>query len=87
MNKLLIELLATMVFTFMVFASGNYLVIGATLSVLIFLSGGYVLVNPVLALTQWLHGKYNLTYMINLIIVEIIGALLGLYAFKFIYNL
>jgi len=87
MKKLLIELLATMVFTFIVFASGNYLVIGATLSILIYLSGGYVLVNPILALTEWIHGTFNLTYMINMVIAEIIGALIGLYAYKFIYNI
>jgi glycerol uptake facilitator-like aquaporin len=87
MNKLLIEMIATMVFTFMVFASGNYLVIGATLAILIYLSGGYVLVNPILALTQWLHGTFNTSYMIKMILVEIIGALFGLYAYKFIYNI
>jgi len=87
MKKLLMELFATMVFTFIVFASGNYLVIGATLAILIYLSSGYVLVNPILALTEWLNGTFNVTYMINMIIAEIIGALLGLYAYKFIYNI
>lgn len=87
MNKLLIEMLATMVFTFMVFASGNYLVIGSTLAILIYLSGGYVLVNPIVALTQWLYGTFDTTYMINMINVEIIGALLGFYAYRWIYNI
>lgn len=87
MNKLLIEMLATMVFTFIVFASGNYLVIGATLAILIYLSGGYALVNPILALTQWLNGTFNSASMIKIVLVEIIGALLGLYLYKFIYNI
>jgi len=87
MNKLLIEFLSTLVFTFMVFASGNYLVIGATLAILIYLSNGYALVNPVLALSKWLNGTFNISYMLNIVLVEIVGAILGLYAYKFIYNI
>lgn len=87
MNKLLIEFLATMIFTFIVFASGNYLVIGATLAILIYLSNGYALVNPVLALSKWLNGTFNIAYMFKLLLVEVIGAILGLYAYKFIYNI
>jgi len=87
MNKLLIEFLATMIFTFIVFASGNYLVIGATLAILIYLSNGYALVNPVLVLAKWLNGTFNIAYMFKLLLVEVIGALLGLYTYKFIYNI
>lgn len=87
MNKLLIECLSTLVFTFIVFASGNYLVIGATLAILIYLSNGYALVNPAIALSKWLNGTFSLSYMFNIILVEIVGALLGLYAYKFIYNI
>jgi glycerol uptake facilitator-like aquaporin len=87
MNKLIIEFLSTMVFTFIIFASGNYLVIGATLAILIYLSNGYALVNPVIALAKWLNGTFNTTYMFKLMLVEVIGAVLGLYAYKFIYNI
>ena len=87
MNKLLIEFLATMVFTFIVFASGNYLVMGATLSVLVYLSNGYALVNPILAFSKWLNGTFNIAYMFKIVLVEMVGALLGLYLYKFMYGI
>ena len=87
MKNLLIEFVSTVIFTFMVFATGgNYLMVGAVLSIIIYYSKGIALVNPILALAKYVNHNLPLIVTTKIIIVEIIGALIGVYLYKTIYN-
>ena len=84
MNKYLVEFLGTMLITFVMFATGNWLAIGSTLAVAIFL-GGYISTaayNPAVAISLYAAGKLPESDLIPYIIVEILGALGAFYAYK-----
>jgi len=84
MNKYLVEFIGTMLFSFVIFTTGNYLAIGATLALCILfggpISGGVF--NPAITIALYNAGKLNKSDVIPYIIVQILGALAGVYAFK-----
>ena len=86
-NKYLVEFLGTMFLVFIIFATGNYLAIGAALAIGVFLggqiSGGAF--NPAVAFALYNAGKITKSDLLPYIIVEILGALAGFYAYtKFV---
>jgi aquaporin Z len=88
MNKYLVEFLGTMFLMFVIFATGNYLAIGAALALIVFLggpiSGGAF--NPAVAIGLYKAGKLTTADLLPYIIVEILGALAGYEAYKRVVN-
>ena len=88
MNKYLVEFLGTMFLMFVIFATGNYLAIGAALALIALLggpiSGGAF--NPAVAIGLYSAGKLNTADLLPYIIVEILGALAGYEAYKRFVN-
>jgi glycerol uptake facilitator-like aquaporin len=88
MNKYLVEFLGTMFLAFVVFATGHWLAIGAALAVIAFIggpiSGGAY--NPAIAISLYSAGKLAKSDVLPYVIVEILGALAGFYAYKNFVN-
>jgi aquaporin Z len=88
MNKYLVEFLGTMFLMFVIFATGNYLAIGAALALIALLggpiSGGAY--NPAVAIGLYSAGKLTTADLLPYIIVEILGALAGYEAYKRFVN-
>jgi aquaporin Z len=84
MGRILVEFLGTMFLMFVIFATGNYLAIGAALAIAVFLggpiSGGAF--NPAVAISLYSAGKLAKTDLIPYIIVEILGGLAGFFLSK-----
>ena len=84
MNKYLVEFLGTALLSFVVFATGNYLAIGAALAIAALLggpiSGGAF--NPAIAIALLAAGKLSRNDLIPYIVAQIIGALVGFYLVK-----
>ena len=84
LHKYLVEFLGTMFLAFIIFATGNYLAIGAALAVIALLggpvSGGSY--NPAITLALYNSGKLMKSDIVPYIIVEILGALAGFEAYK-----
>jgi aquaporin Z len=84
MNKYLVEFLGTALLSFVVFATGNYLAIGAALAIAALLggpiSGGAF--NPAIAVALLAAGKLPRNDLIPYIVAQIIGALVGFYLVK-----
>lgn len=83
MNKYLVEFLGTMFLMFVIFATGNWLAIGFGLAIPVLLggpiSGGAF--NPAVAIALYASGKLPKPDLLPYIIVEILGALAGFYAY------
>ena len=88
LNKYLVEFLGTMFLSFIIFSTGNYLAIGSALAIGIFLggsiSGGSF--NPAVTLALYNSGKLMKSDIVPYIVVEILGALAGLEAYKRFVN-
>jgi aquaporin Z len=83
-NKYLTEFLGTALLSFVIFATGNYAAIGAALAVGIMIGGpvsGGVF-NPAIAMALYSAGKLAKRDLIPYIMVEGLGALFGLWAYK-----
>jgi hypothetical protein len=85
-SKVFIEFLSTIVFTFFVFSSSNYLVIGAVLALIIYFTKGFALVNPALAFAKWIEGSISTGFMLQLVGVEMLGALIGFELYSIVYK-
>jgi aquaporin Z len=83
LNKYLVEFLGTMFLMFVIFATGNWLAIGFGLAIPVLLggpiSGGAF--NPAVAIGLYSAGKLAESDLLPYIIVEILGALAGFYAY------
>ncbi len=83
MNKYIVEFLGTMFLTLVIFATGNWVAIGAALAIGVLLggpvSGGAF--NPAVAISLYSSGKLAKNDLIPYIIVEILGALAASYAY------
>ncbi len=77
MNRYLIELLGTTLFSFSIFATGNYLIIGATLAIVILMSRGIGAFNPAISIALFYANKLSVNDLIPSIIAQIIGGLAG----------
>jgi glycerol uptake facilitator-like aquaporin len=88
MNKYLVEFLGTALLVFTIFATNNWIAIGAALSIGVLLggkiSGGAF--NPAVAISLYAAGKLSKSDLIPYIIVEILGALAAFYAYKKFVN-
>jgi aquaporin Z len=88
MNKYLVEFLGTMFLVFVIFATSNWLAIGAALSVAILLGGAVSggAFNPAVAISLYSAGKIAKSDVLPYIIAEILGALAAFYAYKNFVN-
>lgn len=88
MNKYLVEFLGTMFLMFVIFATGNWLAIGAALGVAVLLGGAVSggAFNPAVAISLYSAGKIAKTDVLPYIIAEILGALAAFYAYKKFVN-
>ena len=88
MNKYLVEFLGTMFLMFVIFATGNWVAIGAALAVAVYLGGAISggAFNPAVAISLYAAGKVSKSDLVPYIIVEILGALAAFYVYKKFVN-
>jgi len=83
-GKIFVEFVGTMFLVFVIFATNNYLAIGAALAIAVFIggpiSGGAF--NPAVAMAMYSAGKLPNTDLIPYLIGEILGGLAGLALFQ-----
>lgn len=81
---LLAEFLGTFLLSLSFIASGNALVVGATLAVVMLLvgslSGSYL--NPAISLVMYQKGTLSTTELLSYIVVQVLGAYGSLYAYN-----
>jgi aquaporin Z len=81
---LIVEFFGTFLLLLSILASGNALVIGATLALVIFLtgsiSGGHV--NPAVSMTLWISGALTLTEFLAYITAQYAGGVAAYYAYN-----
>ena len=84
MNKYVVEFLGTLFLSFVIFATGNYLAIGAALAIGVLLGGAISggAFNPAIAFGLMVAKKITQTDFILYTIVEILGALAGFWLSK-----
>lgn len=84
MNKYLVEFLGTMFLMFTIFATGNWLAIGAALSIAVLLGGAISggAFNPAVAISLYAAGKLSKSDVIPYVISQILGALAAFYVYK-----
>jgi glycerol uptake facilitator-like aquaporin len=72
------EILGTFILVYVVFKTGNYLAIGATLAVLVFLTINISLscFNPAITIALYYNKKINMNRLLVILIAELLGALL-----------
>jgi aquaporin Z len=84
MGKILVEFLGTMFLIFVIFATNNYLAIGAALAIIVLLggpiSGGAF--NPAVAFAFYAGGKIKDTDLIPYLLAEVTGGLAGYTIYK-----
>ena len=83
-KALIVEFLGTLFLVFIVFATGNYLAIGAALAIGV-LFGGKIsgaAYNPVVALTLTMDGKLSAHQLLPYIIAQTLGGICGYYISK-----
>jgi aquaporin Z len=88
MNKYIVEFLGTLFLVFVIFATGNYLAIGAALAIGVLLggpiSGGAF--NPAVAIAYMYAGKLSQSDLMPYIVAQIAGALAGFELFKLVHR-
>ena len=84
MNKYLVEFLGTMFLVFVIFTTGNWLAIGAALSIAVLLGGAISggAFNPAVAISLYAAGKLPKDDVLPYIIAQILGGLAAFFAFK-----
>lgn len=88
LHKYLVEFLGTMFIVFIIFATNNWLAIGASSGIIVLLGAAIsgAAFNPAVAIALYSTGKLSKFDLISYIIVEILGALVGFYAYKKFVN-
>jgi aquaporin Z len=88
MNKYLVEFLGTMFLMFVIFATGNWVAIGAALAIGVLLGGSISggAYNPAVAVSLYAAGKLPKSDVMPYVIVEILGALAAFYVYKTFIN-
>lgn len=83
-NKYLVEFLGTMFLVYVIFATGNYLAIGAALAIAVLLGGAISggAYNPAVTLALYSAGKLSKSDILPYMIVQMLGALAGLTVYK-----
>jgi aquaporin Z len=84
MNKYLVEFLGTLFLMFVIFATGNWLAIGAALAIAVKLGGAISggAFNPAVAISLYAANKLSKSDLLPYIIVQILGALTAFYLYK-----
>ena len=82
--SLFAEFLGTFLLTMSIFATGNAIIIGATLILIIFLLGGIsgAHVNPAVSVAMLLKGSISFVEFINYSISQCAGAAAAYYAYN-----
>jgi aquaporin Z len=84
MQKYIVEFFGTILFVYIILATGNALAIGATLALLILLmggiSGGHV--NPAVSIAMAAAGKLPTTDLVPYCIAQVLGGLVALEIYK-----
>jgi aquaporin Z len=88
MNKYLVEFLGTMFLVYVIFATGNWLAIGAALGIAVMLGGAISggAFNPAVAISLYAAGKLPQADVLPYIIAEILGGLAAFHAYKRFVN-
>ena len=88
MQKYFVEFLGTMFLVFVIFATGNYLAIGAALAIGILLGGptSGAAYNPAVTIALMYAGRLPRADVIPYIVAQVAGALAGFEAFKMVVN-
>ena len=84
LNKYIVEFLGTLFLVFVIFATGNYLAIGAALAVAVLLGGAISggAFNPAVTIALMYAGRLARSDLIPYIIAQVAGALAGYELFK-----
>ena len=84
MNKYLVEFLGTLLFIYVILATGNPLAIGATLALVILIaapiSGGHI--NPVVSVVMASAGKIEVAELLPYVVSQVLGGLVALELYK-----
>ena len=84
MEKYLVEFLGTLVFVYVILATGNPIAIGAALALVILLasdiSGGHI--NPAVSIVMASAGKISTTELLPYIVAQVFGGLVALEIYK-----
>ena len=89
MNQLIVdflsEFLGTFILVYVVFKTGNYLAIGATLAVLVLFTINYSVscFNPAITIALYYNNKINMERLLIILIAEILGGLLTIPLLKY----
>ena len=88
MNKYFVEFLGTLFLVFVIFATGNYLAIGAALAVAIVLGGAISggAFNPAVTIALMQAGRLPRSDLVPYILAQIAGGLAGLQLYKMVLN-
>lgn len=88
MHAYLVEFLGTLFLSFVIFATGNYLAIGAALALSVLLGGAISggAFNPAITIALVQAGKLSKTDLLPYIGVQVIGALAGFHLVKLYVN-
>jgi len=84
LNKYIVEFLGTLFLVFVIFATGNYLAIGAALAIAVLLGGAISggAFNPAVTIALMYAGRLAHSDLIPYIIAQVAGALAGYELFK-----
>lgn len=84
MNKYLVEFLGTTLLAFVIFYTNNWMAIGAILGICVLLGGSISggAFNPAITIALYQAGKIHNYDVIPYMVVQILGALAGFYAYK-----
>jgi len=87
LNKYIVEFLGTLFLVFVIFATGNYLAIGAALAIAVLLGGAISggAFNPAVTIALMYAGRLARSDLIPYIIAQVAGALAGYELFKMFY--
>ena len=84
MESLLVEFLGTLLFVYVILATGNPLAIGTALALIILVasksSGGHI--NPAVSIVMASAGKLNVNELLPYVIAQILGGLTALQVYK-----
>ena len=88
LHKYIVEFLGTLFLVFVIFATGNYLAIGAALAVAVLLGGAISggAFNPAVAIALMYAGKLSRSDLIPYIVAQVAGALAGFELFKMVQH-
>ena len=84
LNKYIVEFLGTLFLVFVIFATGNYLAIGAALAIAVLLGGAISggAFNPAVTIALMYAGRLARSDLIPYIIAQVAGGLAGYELFK-----